>query len=427
MAGCPPTPNTGSFIVQSNSYTVPNWDNNPRYVVGLTPFGYYDNNSCFTTDSYKFAQWAATRLGYPNIDIELQDVHFYTALEEAINTYATEVYSQKIKDNYLYLLGMPSGSNTINNTYIKPNLNYFIDIAESYGAEAGIGGNVEWYTGSIELKAGQQIYDLNEWASSSLDLIPGDKIEVRKILHNNIPESVQYYGEGNHFEEKTNIVQELIDESNCGCENKSICSHNKSKSYGNGRFDLSYVMFPLHMDLLRIQAMELNQEFKRSHYSFEVINNKLRIFPIPTCNHKVWFHYSKKFDRFNSSGLEIGNSNNSVNLISNPYDVPFNYIDYCSINQVGKNWIWKFGLILSKLTLGYIRGKYSTIPIPDSEISLDGSTLRSEAEAERTTELQYLRDWLDGLSKKSLLEKKASEDEVMEKVLSRIPLGIYIY
>ena len=147
-------------------------------VKGNTPCGYYDNDPNFQLDAGRFVKFAARQLGYPMIDIELQDVHFYSCFENAISTYGKELYEYKIRENYLSLEGSTITADNLNTTLIQPNLGNIIRIAQDYGTEAGTGGNVTYYTGSIPLQYGVQNYDVNQWALSSSVIQPGDKIEI---------------------------------------------------------------------------------------------------------------------------------------------------------------------------------------------------------------------------------------------------------
>jgi len=150
---------------------IPIWPGSSSFASGSsTPFGFYDSDSEFQIDADKFALFASQRLGYPIVDIELQDKNFYTAFEEAVTTYGNELYAHLAAENYLTFEGAEQSIASANNSLINPNMATIIRASEQYGVEAGAGGNVTWYSGSIDLVNGQQAYDLNSWASSSLNL-----------------------------------------------------------------------------------------------------------------------------------------------------------------------------------------------------------------------------------------------------------------
>jgi len=143
---------------------IPIYDGSPTFTSGSsTPFGFYDADSNFQTDSVKVAKFCANRLGYPLVEIELQSGSFFTAFEEAVTTYGNELYAYKVRQDYLSLEGASTGSN-LNHALIEPNMATIVRMSEQYGEEAGVGGNVEWYSGSIVLTGSKQTYDLNAWA-----------------------------------------------------------------------------------------------------------------------------------------------------------------------------------------------------------------------------------------------------------------------
>ena len=101
-------------------------------------------------------------------------------------------------------------------------------------------------------------------------------------------------------------------------------------------------------------------------------------------------------------------------------------MEYQFINDVGKQWIRKYGFALTKELLGIVRSKYGTIPIPNSDTTLDGDTLRAEAAAEKEGLISQLREILEQMSRKALLEADKDEAEYLQEKLSKVPYPIYI-
>jgi hypothetical protein len=191
--------------------------------------------------------------------------------------------------------------------------------------------------------------------------------------------------------------------------------------WGNYSPGVSFMMQPLYDDLLRLQAIEFNDMVRKSQYGFDIQNNRIRIFPRPEAAEegtKVFFHYILNSDRSNPI---ISNS-----VISDYSNAPFDRITYTRINHVGKRWIQKYTLALVKEMLGAVRAKFSSIPIPNSEVTLDGSDLRSEATTEKEVLIAELRENLEATSRKALLEAQKDESEYMEQTLNRVPRAIYI-
>ena len=317
-----------------------------------TPFGLYDSDTTFQTDAPKFAKWCAQRLGYPIMAIELQDTQFYACFEEAITEYSAQVNQFNIRENLLSLRGQATGSsNSVTHKRITPNLADTIRISEQYGSEAGVGGKIEHYSGSVSVVSGSQVYDLNKWAEISAS---GKAIEIKKVFYESSP-----------------AVQRYFDPY----AGTGAGSYNMLDGFGWGSMTpaVQFMMMPIYADLLRIQAIEFNDQIRKSAHTFELKNNKLRIFPNPTTNYPLWFEYVLTEDRENPMQVPYSGSANVVSDFSN---VPYDNMEYQFINDVGKQWIRKYGLALTKELLGMIRSKYGSIPVPNAETTLDGDTLR---------------------------------------------------
>jgi len=382
---------------------IPVWPGSSSFFPGDTPFGFYDYDYNFQQDADRVSNFCAHRLGYPLVDIELQSINFYTAFEQAITTYGNELYAYKIRDNYLYIEG--NDKSTILNDFLpRPNLGSTIRISEQYGTEAGSGGNTNWYTGSIPMVSNQQIYDLNQWAEISASLSAGDSIEVKRVFYEKRPAIARYF---DHYAGTGNGIQSL----------------STPFGFGNYALGIDFLLMPINYDMQKIQAIELNDQVRRSAYTFELINNKLRIFPIPGDLNKddvIRIEYIKKSER------NLAYVSGSSNLVSDVSNAPFINPNYTKINSVGKQWIFDYTLALCKQTLGLIRGKYSSIPVPGSEVTLNQSDLLSQAENEKTALIERLRIYFDETSKKALMERKKDESEYLQKELSNVPLYIYI-
>ncbi len=186
MANIPIWPGSSSFAAVSASYY-----NTPSTGSSPTPFGFYDNDADFKTDANKVANFCARRLGYPIENVELQDLNFWTAFEEATTVYGNELYAYQIRENLLNLEGLPVTTPVLNNTQITPNLGNVIRISEQYGTEAGAGGNVNWYSGSIVLTGSVQDYDLDVWAQQNG--ISGSDLEIKRVFYQGVPASATYY------------------------------------------------------------------------------------------------------------------------------------------------------------------------------------------------------------------------------------------
>jgi len=377
------------------------WPGSGSAVSGNTPFGLYDSDTTFQSDAPKFATWASRRLGYPIMAIELQDVQFYTCFEESITEYSAQVNQFNIRENLLSLKGQATGSN-VTHKVVTPNLSSNIRIAEQYGTEAGVGGTVDFKSGSITVDSGSQVYDLNSlWATPSES---GEAIEIRKVYYEAAPAVHRYFDP---------------------YAGTGAGSYNMLDSFGWGGMTpaVQFMMMPIYADLLRIQAIEFNDQVRKSAYTFELRNNKIRIFPNPTSSYKLWFEYILKGDRDNPLQTQFGQG---ISRVSDYSNVPYDNMQYQYINDVGKQWIRKYGLALSKELLGMIRSKYGSIPVPNAETTLDGDTLRGEATTEKEALVTELRENLEAASRKMMLEADSEESTRLQEKLQKVPLPIYI-
>lgn len=377
------------------------WTGQSSFFPGDTPFGFYDYDYQFQTDADKVASYCANRLGYPLVDIELQPVNFYTAFEQAVTTYGNEIYAYKVRQDYLSMEGASTGS-SFNNSVIQPNFAGIVRLSQQYGEEAGVGGTVTYYTGSIDTIANIQNYDLKSWAAASASLTPGDTIEVKRVFYESPPAIVRYF---DPYAGTGTGMMNLLD----------------TFGWGNYSPAINFLLMPINYDLQKIQAIEFNDQIRKSQYSFELVNNTLRIFPIPVVTGgKIFFEYIKNSERNNPI---VPNSQGQVSNVSN---VPYSNPVYNQINSVGRQWIYEYALALSKEMLGYIRGKYGTLPIPGAEVTLNSGDLVTAATAEKNALVEKLRNYLEETSREKLLERRSLEADYKQKELNMVPIPIFI-
>ena len=377
------------------------WPGSGSAVSGTTPFGLYDTDSDFQTEAPQFATWCARRLGYPITAVELQDSQFYACLEESVSEYSAQVNQFNIRDNLLHLKGQATSSN-FTHKRVKPTLSETIFISEEYGQEALVGGSVDVKRTAVSVNSGSQTYDLNALIADASQ--SGESIEVKRVHYESTPAVNRYFDPyaGTGFG-----TQNMID------------------GFGMGNMSpaITFVLQPIYADLLRVQAIEFNDQIRKSAYSFELRNNQLRLFPIPTESGSLWVEYIKTSDRDNPLRTRYSGSNDVVSDYSN---AKYDFMVYKQINDVGKQWIRKFGFALSKELLGIVRSKYGTIPIPGSEVSLDGDTLRAEATAEKEQLMEQLRETLEQTSRKALMEASKDESDFEQEKLKKVPYPLYI-
>jgi|TARA_B100001964_G_scaffold245045_1_gene329537 hypothetical protein len=380
----------------------PIWAGSSSFASGQTPFGFYDTDSEFVSSIDNFSNWAAKRLGFPIVSVELASGSFYACFEEAVTEYSAQVNQFNITDNLLHLQGQSTGS-SLTHQNITPSMGRSIRLAEEYGTAADVGGTVPFYTGSIDITSGSQIYDIDE-LFTNVSASGADGIEIRRVYHGQTPAIRRFF---DPYATTGYGTQNLVE------------------GFGFGSYSpaVTFTLMPIFEDLLRVQAIELNDEIRKSAYSFQVMGSKLRIFPNPTEDFNLWFDYVKKSDVNSSTRTQYSGSLNTISDFSN---VPYDNMKYSQINDVGKQWIRKFGLALARESLGSVRGKYGNIPIPNGETTLDGDALRNEAVAEKEALKAELREMLEKTSQRNLLEADRDGAQMLQEKLGKVPLPIYV-
>jgi len=378
------------------------------------PYGYYlgeisktGSIGSFEYDCYESAIWAARRLGYPIVDIEMIDINFYACFEEAVNEYGSQVNQFNIRNNLLNLQGMNVAQNPNLNglNIVGSGLPQTVQIAKDYGSLIGVGGDVEIKKVPIMVNNKQQTYDLKALISDVYE--SGSKIEVRRIFHSNLsPAFARIY---DPF-------------SMTGMSYSNVLNEMGFAGYSPAT---QFLMTPIFEDLLRGQAIQFNDMVRKSAYSFELVNNKLKLFPIPTGQYNIYVEYVVVSDMVSGANMFTTGSNYAV--VSDYSNAPYQEVTYCKLNAVARQWIRKYYLALCKETLGRILQKYSTVPIPGGEVTLDGGELRSEATAEKEILMSQLRENLEATGRSALMEAKANESEKMQDTLKKVPLGLYVY
>ena len=378
---------------------IPIWPGSASFFPGDTPFGFYDADTEFQSSADQVATWCAQRLGYPIVDIELQAVNFFTAFEEAVTTYAQYVYQYKIVENIGTLEGSTTGSN-LNDQYTQPNMGNTIAIAEQYGTEAGSGGNITYKTGSIDITQGQQKYSLTDlWTNVSES---GSPIEIKRIYHYQPAAIVRYF---DPYAGTGTGIQSLME----------------SFGFGNYSPGVNFMLMPTYYDALKVQAIELNDTIRKSAYSFEIKgNDSLKLFPIPARSEKLYFDYVVKTDRNNPVRTT------ATNLVTNVSNVPYNNIEYSTINSPARQWIFRYTLAVSKEMLASIRGKYTTVPIPGAEVTTNAVELRGEAAAEKTALIEELKLMLEESSRAKYIERDAQIAQNAQDTFTKVPYPIYV-
>jgi hypothetical protein len=375
-------------------------------VTGSTPHAIYDTDSEFQTDSLTICKYVARKLGHPIMQLEFNSGSIYACFEEAISEYSQQINHYNTK-NWMWehygSTNRESGStlgDMGSHEPEAPHMGTTFLLSEQYGEAVTVGGGLNLYTGSVILTSSKQVYDL---ANDARLEETGNRLEIQRV-----------------FNEGPAAISKFYDPFAGTYDNIELLD---SFGMGNVSPAVSYILRPISYDLARANAIETNDRIRKSAYSFELINNKLRLFPRPKSSdegEKVYFHYYVKDDKQDVTRTYTNSK------VSDPSNIPYKFLTYSEINAAGRNWIRKYTLALAKELLGIIRSKYASMPLPNGEVSLDGEALKAEGREEKSLALDELKMFLDSVSLAEKSQQEQLQAEAQQQVLNKAPLKIYL-
>jgi hypothetical protein len=286
----------------------------------------------------------------------------------------------------------------------RENLDYVLRQAEPYAMEASLGGSFTPVSGSIALTKNQQDYDLytdlkdssgNLLYSSSLNS-PRSKMKIMEVFHFNPQAAYRFF-------DTTSAINYL----------------NNEFAFESFTPETVFYILPTFEDVLRGGMLNISQRVRRSHFSYRIVGTKLRLFPTPTQEDpkQLWVRV-----QFSQNPLSAPFEDKSIVGTNNLSNVPYGNLQYGKLNSIGRQWIRQFCLALAKELLGLIRSKFSTVPIPGADLTLNGTDLVSQGREEQTEMVTQLKEMLDSMTYNKLLEVKASEVDSLQKILKSIPI-----
>lgn len=382
-----------------------------------TPFALFDTDTKFISDADSVFIFVKRSLGDDVLSVELTKKQIWSCFENATLEFSALVNSYQAKAALPTLLGSVlltgSDGNYImrgaENSYFVNNLEFINRQAAPFAGETGVGGDYAILSASFETVEGTQDYDLQEAIPSSIS--GGRKAKIYEVFHYDPLAAYRFF-------DAASTMGYLSNEFNF-------------ESYTP---DTIFYILPVFEDVLRAGSLKLSNKVRRSNYSFEIRNNKLRLYPIPITTKTIWFKYTIVPDPVNPYNTASGSAQHglphnyygttgTVNSIAN---APYGILPYNGINAIGKAWIFKFTLAMCKEVLGLIRGKFNSIPIPNAEVTLNFSELLSSGKDEQNKLKDDLRTYLDEMTYDKLAEREANKAEQIERTLKGVPLGIYV-
>jgi len=378
--------------------------------------GFYKTSVPFLSGAAAQVAYTYKRLGGDVLDIEITAKNVYNHYEEACLEYSYIVNLHQARNALGSALGGPTGSfehdGTLSGTddvslkYPKFQFDYAFRAADKFSTEATVGGTEPIYSASFDIKSGEQNYNLqeiieNDTAQAWGD-IEGKRIKIRQLYYVTPRQMWRFYG----YYGGLNVVGDF---------------HN----YGQYADDSTFNVIPPWQNKLQAMAYEDHLYTRTSHYSYEIIDNQVKIYPVPdsVTDSKFWFRFTVS----GNDAFEDSNGDNGVDGVNNMNTLPMENIPFEKINSIGQQWIRRFALALSKETLGQIRGKFGgNIPIPGDNVSLNASDLLSQASTEQQALREELNKQLDEMLYSKLAETDKAMVDNMDAIVQKVPLKIFV-
>jgi hypothetical protein len=391
-------------------------------VAAACPIGYYTASAAFVSGAVSQVAYTYKKLGGDVLDLEITSGSVYANYEEAVLEYSYLVNLHQSKNILGSALGSTTGSfdykgdrtddaslKNIELKYPKYSFETAFKISDAFSTEAMVGGTNPIYSASFDRVADQQDYDLQSIISASsatdsnspfFEKVGNKRVTIRQVYYITPRQMWRFYG----YYGGLNVVGDF-------------------HTYGQYADDSTFQVIPAWQNKLQAVAYEDHLYTRTSHYSYEVVDNKLRLYPTPdtVSPEKFWVRFSLSQDIWESTTDDGQDGVNNMNTL------PFQNIPYESINSIGKQWIRRYALALSKETLAQVRGKFGgNVPIPGDNVSLNASDLLSQAQNEKETLRTELKTILDELTYPKLVASDKEMADNVQSILADVPLKVFV-
>lgn len=375
-----------------------------------TPFNIFDHESDFQSEADNVVTFVKRKLGDDILSVELTKKQIWASLEESTLEFSYLLNQYQAKSQIFNFLGSSlTGSDGVflsgsQGKYPRENLDYLTRFAEPYAFEAGVGGSYDMVSGSIQLQQGRQDYDLYTELKDASDTLvyssslnsKGSKMQVSEVFHFNPQAAYRFF-------DTTSAINYL----------------NNEFSFESFTPETIFYVLPVFEDILRAGQLDLSNRVRRSNYSYKVVGTKIRIFPKPAGKDPKKLFIRVKFS---SDPLSPSYTDDSITGVSNISDIPFGNLEYTKINSIGRQWIRQYCLALSKELLGLVRSKFTNIPIPGSDLQLNGATLVTQGREDQKELKTQLKEMLETMTYDKVMETAAARAESVNKQLKYVPM-----
>ena len=370
-----------------------------------TPFGFFDTDAQFQTEADAVVSFVKRKLGDDILSVELTKKQIWACLEESFLEYSSIINQYHAKSQLANLLGGPTGSlDGVEQKFPRENLEFMLRRAEPYAMEAGYGGSYDMISGSIDIEKDKQDYDLYS------ELVDGDGTALFDRSENS-PQSKIKVMEVYHFSPQA--AYRFFDTTS------AINYLNNEFSFESFTPETVFYVLPVFEDILRGGQLDLSQRVRRSNYSYKITGRKIRIYPKPTQDNpkKLWIKV-----HFSPDPLNPSYPDSSIDGVSNLSNVPYGRLSFSKVNSIGRQWTRQYTLALCRELLGMIRSKFNTVPIPGSDLTLNGTELIAQGREDKTALKDKLTEMLNELTYDKMLESEAAAAENLQRILRQIPI-----
>ncbi len=375
--------------------------------ISPTPFGFFDSDTAFQTEADAMVTFVKRKLGDDVLSVELTKKQIWSFFEEATLEYSSIINQHHAKNSLANILGFSTESlEGAEKLYQRENLEFFLRQAEPYAMDAGVGGSYNTFSGSIQLETGRQDYDIytelkNDAGTPLVDLpqnSPKSKLKVFEVFHFSPQAAYRFF-------DTTSAINYL----------------NNEFSFESFTPETVFYVLPVFEDVLRGGQLDMSNRVRRSNYSYRISGTKIRIYPTPTSDNplSLWIRVG-----FSPNPFSADYDDESIGGVNNINNAPFGRLNFSEMNSIGRQWVRQFTVALAKETLGMIRSKFSSVPIPDGDVSLNGGDLVSQGRDDQERLRTKLNETLDQLTYGNLIDEAAAARESLTQVLRRIPIPI---
>jgi hypothetical protein len=344
-------------------------------------------------------------LGAPLRGVELEDEQMDSLMELSIGDYTQYVLNWLIDSQWTSLYGINLDERSVTNALVTRSLDWETQYTYAYSKIVGLqaGGNWVLKKDYVDLVPNQQMYE-----------IPAGR-EINELL----------------WFMRAELNNSLFDPFMGGFGGFGGTGLGGPGGFAQFGASGSYFMMPAFDVVLRMADRNLKQrmivgdltyritalpEGKKALHLYNVPGGKFDFSNIGFNEYRCWYWYYDTIDADRDDCLA-----NNPDIVKLPSDIPLESLSWNELNVPAQQWIRRWFTAYCKETLSRVWGKYSgNLKTPDSELTLDYTSLQTESKDEKTKLLEELigpEGTLTRLRPEKVMEREALIAENLNKQL----------